>query len=126
MGEHKGSGLALVCELLAGVLTGSGTAGDDRPVANGMLSIFLRASAFGDENAIAREVRAYADFVKSAKPAAPGGEVLLPGEPERRTRDKRLAEGVPLSDQVWDNILATAQKAGLTQDEIDQLLASNA
>jgi len=41
MGEHKGSGLAVACELLAGALTGSGTAtegGSDR-THNGMLSI---------------------------------------------------------------------------------------
>ncbi|MBE7203273.1 MAG: Ldh family oxidoreductase, partial [Parafilimonas terrae] len=41
-GEHKGSGLALMCELLAGALTGSGTAGPGRRrICNGMLSIYV-------------------------------------------------------------------------------------
>jgi len=126
MGEHKGSGLALICELLAGALTGSGTAGPEaRPVANGMLSIFLKVEAFGEHDAILADVRAYADFVKSARPAEPGGEVLLPGEPERRTRERRLAEGVPLPDQVWENILETARKAGLDEARIERIVGAN-
>src|SRR5258708_2188322 len=38
-GEHKGSGLALMCELLGGALTGNGATKSDRPFANGMFSI---------------------------------------------------------------------------------------
>jgi len=39
MGAHKGSGLGLACELLAGALTGSGAAGKADNIHNGMLSI---------------------------------------------------------------------------------------
>src|SRR4051794_7481266 len=85
-GEHKGSGLALICELLAGAFTGSGAAGPgQRRICNGMLSIYVMPEAFGTENALAAEARTYLDFFKSAKPM-PGAEVLLPGEPERRMR----------------------------------------
>ena len=41
MGMHKGSGLALACELLAGALTGSGACGPGDRVHNGMLSIYI-------------------------------------------------------------------------------------
>ena len=40
-GQHKGSGLGLACELLAGALTGAGTNAHERPFCNGMLSIVL-------------------------------------------------------------------------------------
>ena len=44
MGEHKGSGLALMCELLGGALTGNGVCGPtDRPFANGMFSLYAAA-----------------------------------------------------------------------------------
>ncbi|MEH3144399.1 MAG: malate/lactate/ureidoglycolate dehydrogenase [Methylobacterium frigidaeris] len=113
-GEHKGSGLALLCELLAGALTGSGTCGPgQRRFCNGMLSIYLTPQAFGSDDAVAAETRAYLDFFKSARPAVPGGEVLLPGEPERRTRATRLAEGVPLTDPVWETLLAAGRDRGL-------------
>jgi len=40
-GEHKGSGLALICELLGGALTGNGATALNRPFANGMFSIYV-------------------------------------------------------------------------------------
>ena len=40
-GEHKGSGLALLCELLGGSLTGNGATEPDRKFSNGMFSLYL-------------------------------------------------------------------------------------
>ncbi len=101
-GEHKGSGLALMCELLAGALTGSGTAGPPpKRFCNGMLSIYMTPERFGSADGFAAETRRYLDFVRSARPAEAGGGMLLPGEPERLCRAQRLADGVPLGDEVW-------------------------
>jgi uncharacterized oxidoreductase len=109
-GEHKGSGLALMCELLAGALTGSGTAGPPpKRFCNGMLSIYMTPALFGSADGFAAETRAYLDFVASARPADPDGATLLPGEPERLCRAQRLAGGVPLGDEVW----AALREAGL-------------
>jgi len=41
-GEHKGSGLALLCELLGGSLTGNGATEPDRKFSNGMFSLYPR------------------------------------------------------------------------------------
>jgi uncharacterized oxidoreductase len=113
-GEHKGSGLALMCELLAGALTGSGTSGPGpKRFCNGMLSVYLTPEAFGSQDAVAAETRTYLDFFKGARAASPDGEVLLPGEPERRTRAQRLSEGVPLPDPVWATLIAAGRPHGL-------------
>ena len=113
-GEHKGSGLALMCELLAGALTGSGCAGPPpKRFCNGMLSIYLTPSAFGSEDAFAAELRSYLDFVGTARPADPDGTLLLPGDPERMSRAKRLAEGVPLPDAVWETLRAAGRPHGI-------------
>ncbi len=123
MGEHKGSGLALVCELLAGALTGSGCAGPGtRPIANGMLSIYLSLAAFDGEAHFAREAARFIEFFTGARPAAPSGEVLTPGEPERRCRAERLAAGIGFSERAWAAILKGAREAGLGQAEIDAAL----
>ena len=115
-GEHKGPGPSLMCELLAGALTGSGTAGPGRRrVCNGMLSIYVTPRVFGSDDAIAAEARTYLDFLKSARPA-PGAEVPLPGEPQRRTRAQRLAEGVPLPEPVCEILLAAGRPHGLDGD----------
>ncbi|TDR94032.1 malate/lactate/ureidoglycolate dehydrogenase [Enterovirga rhinocerotis] len=115
MGEHKGSGLALMCELLGGVLTGSGCAGPprDQPFANGMVSIYMSPAHFGSEDAMARETRSYIDFVRSSRPAVPGQPVLLPGEPERIAQADRTANGVPIPREAWLGMMAAARSVGL-------------
>jgi uncharacterized oxidoreductase len=124
MGEHKGSGLAFMCEILGGALTGGGCAGPGArsKIANGMLSIYMSPAVFGSANAFAEETRGYVEFFKSSRPDHPGGEVLAPGEPERRARAKRLKEGVPLETETWDAIRKTALGAGLTEEHIQRIL----
>ena len=117
-GEHKGSGLAFMCEILAGCLTGGGTSGPlpggkRTRIANGMLSIYLSPGSFGAEH-FAAAARDYAGYVKASRPAEPGAEVLIPGEPEARTRGERLANGIPLQTATWAAICATASGLGVT------------
>jgi uncharacterized oxidoreductase len=115
-GGHKGSGLALMCELLAGALTGGGTSGPVAArgrIANGMLSVFLSPRHFGDEAAFQQAAREYLDWVKSCRPANPEEPVLLPGEPEKRRRQERLVSGVPLTPETWQSILDTAARLGV-------------
>jgi len=115
-GDHKGSGLAFACELLAGALTGGGTAGpvDKRGrIANGMLSVYISPKHFGTEAEFLRTAEAYVAWVKSARPTEPGGEVLAPGEPEARLRAERLREGVPLQPDTWASIVRCAQGLGV-------------
>jgi uncharacterized oxidoreductase len=114
MGDHKGSGLALMCELLGGVLAGSGTSGPDtHRFANGMVSFYLSPAAFGSKEDMASEAGTFVSWLRSARPAEPGQEVMVPGDPERRTRAERLANGVPLPQGTWDAIAATAARFGL-------------
>ncbi len=116
-GEHKGSGIAFMCEILAGCLTGGATSGPipggkRGRIANGMLSIYLDPGHFGAEH-FARAARDYALYVKDSRPAAPGGEVLVPGEPEARTRAARQRDGIPLQADTWAAIHETAAGLGL-------------
>jgi uncharacterized oxidoreductase len=114
MGEHKGSGLALICELFAGAFTNSGCCGPENRInANGMLSFYINPSALGLAQTMAAEARTYLDWVRSARPAKPDGEVLLPGEPERRRRVQRMAEGIPLPDDGWASLCETARAANI-------------
>ena len=124
MGEHKGSGLAFMCEILGGALTGGGCAGpgERRKIANGMLSIYMSPTVFGSANAFAEETRGYVEFFKSSRPDHPGGEVLAPGEPERRARAKRLKEGVPLESETWDAIRKTALSSGIAERRIEEFV----
>jgi uncharacterized oxidoreductase len=115
-GEHKGSGLAFMCEMLAGALTGGGTSGpvtERTRIANGMLSFYVSPAHFGTQAEFEATGRGYVDWVLAAKPAVPGETVLAPGDKEAATRADRLANGVPLQPDTWAGIVATARRLGV-------------
>lgn len=114
-GDHKGSGLALICELLGGALTGTGATRDGKRFANGMFSIYVDPARFDVTPFFDADVKRYVDFVKSAKPMQGVEAVLVPGEPERRARAERLAHGVPLPADAWEAIVATGRAYGVPE-----------
>jgi uncharacterized oxidoreductase len=125
-GAHKGSGLAILCEVLGAAVTGGATIAPHHPrqggIVNSMLSFILDLGAVGDPDAIKAEATAVGDWVKASPPAPGCAEVLLPGEPERRARDRRLAEGVPIDDKSLADIAAAIASLGVAQAEIDRIL----
>jgi uncharacterized oxidoreductase len=116
-GEHKGSGLSFMCEMLAGCLTGGATSGPvpggkRGQISNGMLSIYLSPGSFGASH-FADAAREYAAYVRASDPAVPGEPVLLPGEKEAATRAVRTRDGIPLQADTWAALVATASAAGV-------------
>src|SRR6266436_1723668 len=62
-GEHKGSGLAFICELLGGALTGTGATASDRRFANGMLAFYVDPKVVDTSNLFDGEITRYTDFI---------------------------------------------------------------
>jgi uncharacterized oxidoreductase len=124
-GEHKGSGLALVCEILGGALSGGQTVkGPDdgkRRVLNGMLSIIIDPNKLGTGENLAREVESFVAW-HTASPPGPGVDrVKIAGEPERETKKKRLAEGIQVDPNTWQEILDAGKRFGLDQSTIEKI-----
>jgi uncharacterized oxidoreductase len=124
-GQHKGYGLALVCELLGGGLAGEWTMQDvarqqDKTI-NHMLTFIIDPDLFGGQKSFQREVEGMSAWLRSSEPAAGFDKVRLPGEPERESMAERLAEGIPIDDQSWAAICAAADHAGMSEDEIRSL-----
>jgi hydroxycarboxylate dehydrogenase B len=122
-GDHKGSGLAFMCELLGGSLTGTGATEEGRRFANGMFSFYVDPTKIDPAGFFPADVARYTAHVKSARPTKPGGEVLVPGEPERRMRAERGNHGVPLPTATWTAICDAARSVGLTEAEIKRVAA---
>jgi uncharacterized oxidoreductase len=123
--EHKGSGLALMIDLLAGALTGGGanqpahSAGDG--AVNNMLSIVIDPAAIGEGSFPATEAKAFIDWVLSCAPVDPAKPVLVPGDPERLRRKERLAAGLPLDGTTWGNLVAAGRSLQMNDAEIARL-----
>ncbi len=114
---HKGYGLAVLCEILAGALTGGGCSNPahaDR-VINGMFSIFLDPSFFQADETFAAELRRFIAWVKSSEKTSIDGEILMPGEIEERTKAQRLREGIEIDATTWAQIAEAAKCVGLSE-----------
>ena len=110
-GGHKGFGLGILAEVLAGALTGnscSNPAKADR-LTNGMLAILLNPAVFQNEQEFAAEVNRFIEYVRSSKKISPESEILMPGEIEDRNRARRRRDGIDLDEKTWGQILATAK-----------------
>ncbi|MGA8049000.1 MAG: malate/lactate/ureidoglycolate dehydrogenase [Burkholderiales bacterium] len=125
MGLHKGYGLAVVCELLGGALTGGGTQHtaerSKKRVLNGMLSILIDPTKLGTGGVFESEAAAFIEWVRKS-PAAPGfDKVRVAGDPERETRTRRLKDGISVDATTWQEIRAAGAKVNVTADTIDRL-----
>lgn len=114
-GEHKGWGLALACELLAGALTGAGVQAG-RPgngaILNSMLSVLVAPDGLGAAASFAANLEAVAAWVQSERRDG-ASAVQLPGEPERATRARRLRDGVPIDPATWEQVGEAGESVGL-------------
>jgi uncharacterized oxidoreductase len=112
-GEHKGYALAFICEMLAGAVTGSGTMRPERQdaesVTNGMLMIVIDPTRLVDRAWLMDEIAAMAAYITASPPGRSGEPVLIPGDPERANRARRLREGVPIDEETWREIAAAAR-----------------
>jgi uncharacterized oxidoreductase len=114
---HKGFGLAMVVEILGGILAraGYGRPGASR-FSNGTFIVVIDISAFVDPGQFRTEVDDLLAYVKSA-PTAPGVEAIFyPGEPEAMEQQRRERDGILLEDETWQQIMALAQELGIAVD----------
>lgn len=118
-GEHKGYGLALLCEALAGALTGGGTARPEQheqdTIRNHMLTILIDPAGFRQEIPFAAEIDRLTTWVKSSRRRAGVEEIMVPGDPERKSMAERQANGIPIDDNTWAAIVDCALSLGLNR-----------
>ena len=122
MGEHKGSGLSFMCEVLAGALTGSGCSKTgEKKLVNGMLSIYIAHEFLSQDGSFEEELRSYINFFRSSIPIDKDGNVLCPGDVEESNRRYRTRHGVPLPNSTWNSIIESARSYGLSDKKISQV-----
>jgi LDH2 family malate/lactate/ureidoglycolate dehydrogenase len=114
LGGAKGYALAMLVEVLAGVLGGAAIAGElgnqyrdlDRPQNIGHWMLALDVAAFMPPAEFTERMRTLSTMVHASAPADPARPVLLPGEPEARILALRRREGIPLARDTVDELAA--------------------
>ena len=119
LGGHKGYGLAVMVHILGGVLSGASfspvrkrTQKSDDPNNLGHFFLAIDPRAFRPEGGFEENLDEVVDVLHGAKPADPSQPVLVAGDPERATREDRLANGIPLPDDLVTLLRGIAERAG--------------
>ena len=116
-------------EIFGGALTGSETNNENKNKNkkwwNGMLSIFFSMEFFNSNEWISNEIDGFIKYYKSSRPVDPESEVLVPGEIEQIIMKERSQNGIPLSKNVWEDILNTSKEVGVDASQIDDMKSSS-
>ena len=105
VGFWKGSGLSLVLDLLATVLSQGQSTADvtNAGSESGVSQVFICIkpnSGLQTETLIEQII----SYTKSSRPEKEGGSISYPGENTLRTREKSLKEGVWVDDKIWEQV----------------------
>ncbi|MFE8050024.1 malate/lactate/ureidoglycolate dehydrogenase [Brenneria goodwinii] len=116
--RHKGGGLVLAAEMLAGLLSGGGTIQPENPrhgaIVNNMTTIVIDPANMVSLAWLQKEYDAMLDYVRSSRAPDPEQPILIAGEPEIRTKAQRQAAGIEISDQEWQKIVDAGISLGMT------------
>ncbi|HEY3082335.1 MAG TPA: Ldh family oxidoreductase [Chloroflexota bacterium] len=116
-GGHKGYALSVFAELMGNVVApsyrfrGPGRWG-------GTLLIAFDPAMFAPRPEYEAAVDDVLDRLKAVEPAPGFEEVLVPGEPESRSRRRRSAEGVPVPEATWQALVETGRKLELDVEAV--------
>jgi 3-dehydro-L-gulonate 2-dehydrogenase len=108
-GYWKGSGLALLLDILAAILAGGLSTADisKESMEYGLCQVFVAIdlSALKNNASIATVVANIIADYHASVPIDESKKVTYPGERVLVTRKKNLADGIPVQQKIWESIL---------------------
>jgi uncharacterized oxidoreductase len=111
---HKGYGLGLAVDILAGIL---GRAGHSRaPIpayANGAFIIVIDIGRFLPLREFSADVGRLTEYIKSCPRASGVDEIVYPGERAARMRRYRQRHGIAIGSATWRGLQSIAQERGI-------------
>lgn len=111
---YKGYGLAVMVEILCGLLTGLGFGVEPTGRHNdGCFLAVFKVDAFRPLAQFRAEVAEFARYLKATPPSEGSEGVLYPGEIEHRRERERAANGIEIEDATWNKLRALAEEYGL-------------
>ena len=122
VGGHKGFGLALIVDILSGVITGGNFLNQLKSMYNDPndpsltchLMAVINLSCIMDQGELKSRMGAFCKTVKQSPMWDKTGEVLLPGELEHRVSLKREEEGIPLPISLYGELVNLGHELGVS------------
>jgi LDH2 family malate/lactate/ureidoglycolate dehydrogenase len=120
-GGYKGSGVALITEILGGILTGNGLGSEWwKNGGHGINGVFLQAFAIGEfqePDTFYDKVDKLLSLIKSIKPAPGFTEILVPGENGRRNEQRQRKDGIDIDEPTWTRLQKLAAELRIATPE---------
>jgi uncharacterized oxidoreductase len=113
---YKGFGLGLLMDALAGGLSGGECSRPDRPMlgrGNAVLFVLWDVDQFAGLDHFTGAVGGLVEYVRGTPRGVGVTEITLPGDPERRVRERRSADGIPIPDGTWALLTKLATDLGV-------------
>jgi LDH2 family malate/lactate/ureidoglycolate dehydrogenase len=111
---HKGYAMSVLVELVAGGLSGAGPALlPDYQRTQGVVMMALKIAAFQPVETFQDVAGAFEQAIMETPRASEEDEILMPGEPEWRSKEQRERDGIPLPERTWERLQETAEALGV-------------
>ena len=124
LGGYKGSGLAMLVEILCGVLSGGAMSVDvggirihGKPMRTSQMFLAIDISRFMPLEEFKHRLEWLVRTVKTSAPAGGYHEVMVAGEPEWHAEAERRRSGIPLGDGTWESLAKLSAKLGVGAPE---------
>ena len=115
VGGHKGYSLAIMIEVLGGIMARAGYSRENPgPLMNGIFMLVVDIQRFVAPATFRAEVDDLIRYLKTSPPVPGGGAILVPGEPEAITEAGRRQAGIFVEDETWRQIDQAARDLGVT------------
>jgi len=113
-GEHKGSGMSMLIELTAGLMSAMGTSCDAAyQGGNGTVILAVDIAAFVGLERYLDQAEVFSREAKRIGAGPDGADVLFPGEVESRTLDERRNKGVLVPADIRREVTGVADEVGV-------------
>lgn len=120
MAEHKGYGISVMMDVLAGALSGSGMMTEvngpyqaEKRSRSGHFVMALDIAAFGPRDVFESRIERMIAEIKAVPLAEGASEIFYPGEIEARNEARHRAEGLVLPEQTRLDLTAVAEGFGV-------------
>ena len=127
---HKGSGIAIMVDILCGILNGgvaSKHVREDKSCGPnvGHTMIAIDIAAFDDPEAFDARVKAFMQELKQAEKAPGVEQILLPGELEAQRSQYNEANGIKMGRGAFTELYETCKEYGITDDPMQYIIGED-